>query len=225
MNSDFIDDKLQSQMYVSSDLCKMRETHMTVHHAGENYSNITTSLTTVETMADRPGICKESVQIDHLSGHHDLEIYVNITIFINQPFEVLGFWGGRQTMPSTLKKKKNGFHREVRENAPLKSASSTTPCVVFPGAVPRCCSAVPPCAGGTLARRRKGRRAGNWMPERPKGWKTQCLGALFLQTNCCFLVFFLVSFFFRWWGCLVLLVLVLKLEVGSLIDSVWRLCL
>lgn len=41
-------------------------------------------------MADRPGICKESVQIDHLSGHHDLEIYVNITIFINQPFEVLG---------------------------------------------------------------------------------------------------------------------------------------
>lgn len=30
MNSDFIDDKQQSQMYVSSDLCKMRETHMTV---------------------------------------------------------------------------------------------------------------------------------------------------------------------------------------------------
>lgn len=175
-------------------------------------------------MADRPGICKESVQIDHLSGHHDLEIYVNITIFINQPFEVLGPWGGKTNHAFISLKPPPDFTREIRENAPLKSASSTTPCVVFPGAVPRCCSAVPPCAGGTLARRRKGRRAGNWMPERPKGWKTQCLGGLFLQTSCFFAVF-LVSFFFRWWSCLVLVVLVLKLEVGSLIDSVWRLCL
>ena len=54
MNSDFIDDKQQIQMYVSSDLCKMRETRESIMPV-KTIANMTTSLTTVEIMVDRPG--------------------------------------------------------------------------------------------------------------------------------------------------------------------------